>query len=257
MKLEWNWKIGDTIDLIQELDSESVDMVFADPPFNVGIKYGGGVNDKRKDYLKWSEEWIRECYRVLKPTGSFYHMNITKNLPGLLPIMDKYGFLINLIIWRHACAWGSNKRFYNKYQPIMLYAKTENYKFNTHAQRTKPFKRWGKTNGKMQGQMGDLWDDISFVYAGSIHHKEAIIRPGTNSKVHPTQMPVDLVKRAILFSTDQEDLVLDPFLGSGSTLVACKQTDRSCIGFEINPENESMYADRTMKGVLPISSFFE
>ena len=249
------WKIGDCIESIQEIPNESVDMIFADPPFNMKKEYGILTNDNRDDYFEWCDQWISECFRILKSTGSFYHMNLTRNLDNLMPIMKKYGIFQNLIIWRNVSSWGIKNRFYPKYQPIMFYSKTDNFKFNTYTQREQPFKRWGKMTGKMQGQMGDIWLDIPFVWAGSIHHKEAIIKPGTNSKVHPAQMPVGLVKRCIEFSTDKDDLVCDPFLGSGTTLEACRKTDRNCIGFEISDEWEYLYPLRSLEYQPGLSNY--
>ncbi len=257
METTQTWKIGDAIKLMKKLDNESVDMVFADPPFNVGKNYGITTNDNRLDYFDWCGQWIFECFRILKPTGSFYHMNLTKNLGKLMPIMEKYGTLRNLIIWKNVCSWGSKKQFYFKYQPIMLYSKTDDFKFNTYAQREKPFKRWGNMSGKMQGQMGDLWLDIPFVWAGSTHHPEAILKPNSNSKLHPTQAPIALIERCIMFSTDEGDLCCDPFLGSGTTLEACRRTNRNCIGYEISNEWEHLYPKRCLADIPSLTSYFE
>lgn len=250
------WEIGDCIELMRELPDNKVDLVFADPPFNVGKDYGCYTNDNRPDYFDWCKEWIFECFRVLKPTGSFYHMNLVRNLSRLLPMMDEHGELRNLIPWRNVCSWGSKRSFYSKYQPIMFYTKTNDYTFNTYAQREPLTKRWGKTSGKIQGQMGDMWMDIPFVWAGSIHHPEAILKPGTNSKLHPAQMPVKLVERAILFSTDEYDTVLDPFLGIGTSLEAGRRTNRNVIGFEINPQWEEHYPDRCKSHTPQLTTYF-
>ena len=171
-------------------------------------------------------------------------------------MMDEYGELRNLIMWKNVCSWGSKKQFYFKYQPIMFYSKTEDFKFNTYAQREKPFKRWVSMSGKMQGQMGDMWLDIPFVWAGSTQHPEAILEPGTNSKSHPAQMPVKLVERAILFSTDVGDTVLDPFLGIGATLAAGRRTNRHVMGFEINPKWGKHYPERSMAFTPLLTSYF-
>jgi len=79
----------------------------------------------------------------------------------------------------------------------------------------------------------DVWDDIPFVYAGCIHHKEAIMAPNSNSKAHPCQMPEKLAARAILFSSDQGDIVLDPFFGSGTVPVVAAKLDRRFLAVEI------------------------
>ena len=226
----------DCVNGMKQLDDESINMIFVDPPFNVGKNYGEESDDGRKDYFEWCDMWIKECFRLLKNTGSIYLMNISKNIGYIMRLMDKHGVFLNLIIWKNVCSWGSKNRFYHKHQPILFYAKTDDYYFDTYAQREKPFARWGSMSGKMQGQMWDIWLDIPFVWAGSTHHKEAILQCNSNSKAHPTQMPLDLVKRAILFSTKETETVLDPFMGSGTTAVAAKHLNRNFIGFEISKD---------------------
>lgn len=221
--------------LLRELPDESVDMVFADPPFNIGINYDS-YTDKRSDYKEWCACWIAQCYRILKPTGSFYLMTIDCHLEWKMPLMAKHGHFINLIKWKNVSAKHDKRCFWNAVQPIMLYGKTENYKFNTYAQ-TRTAKEmvmsWNKKRAaNAKYQLLDYWDDIPLVYAGSIKHKEAILKPGTKKKAHPCQMPEMLAGRAILFSTDEGDTVVDPFTGSGTTAAASEKLNRHFIGCE-------------------------
>lgn len=233
--------------MLESIDSDSIDMVFADPPFNVGMKYKG-YKDKAENYRDWCSQWISECFRVLKPTGSFYLMTIDKHLEWKLPLMARCGVFINIIKWKNVAANNDKNRFWNATQPIMLYGKTESYKFNTYAQtRTadEMVMSWNKkraTNAKFQ--LLDYWDDIPLVYAGSIKHKEAILEPGTCKKAHPCQMPEMLAGRAILFSTDENDIVLDPFSGSGTTAIAAKKLNRRFIGSEQSPEYYKLILER-------------
>lgn len=250
---------GDVLEVLQTLESESVDMVFADPPFNVGIKYAGKAsNDDRADYPEWCAAWISECFRVLKPTGTFYLMTITRHLEHLYPSMKAHGVFINQVNWRNVASTNSKRCFWNEYQPILVYGKTAEYKFNTYAQTRKIAKgnmRWGGYSTEPKGQLLDYWDDIPFVYAGSIAHSEAILRPGTNEKAHPAQMPVNLPARAILFSTDEGDLVMDPFSGSGTTWEAAEKLGRRFIGIEREAEYVSMANQRLAKARLSPSFF--
>jgi DNA modification methylase len=146
---------------------------------------------------------------------------------------------------------------------LLLYGKTEDYKFNTYAEvdmlpieRYAEYSkrwRWGGYSTQYRGQLKDRWDDIPFVYAGSISHPEAILKPGSNSKAHPCQMPVKLVGRAIMFSTDAGDLVLDPFLGSGTTTVAAKELGRRWIGIEIEEKYCQIAVERLRQEYLPLN----
>ena len=250
---------GDVLEVLQTLEGESVDMVFADPPFNVGIKYAGKAsNDDRADYPEWCAAWIAECFRVLKSTGTFYLMTITRHLEHLYPSMKAHGVFINQVNWRNVASTNSKRCFWNEYQPILVYGKTAEYKFNTYAQTRKIAKanmRWGGYTTEPKGQLLDYWDDIPFVYAGSIAHSEAILKPGTNEKAHPAQMPVNLPARAILFSTDEGDVVLDPFSGSGTTWEAAEKLGRVFIGIEREAEYVAMANQRLAKARLSPSFF--
>ncbi len=229
----------DCLEFLKEIETGTIDMVFADPPFNVGMKYRG-YKDKSDNYREWCDEWISECFGVLKNTGTFYLMTIDRHLEWKMPLMAKYGVFINLVKWRNVSAIHDKRRFWTSTQLIMVYGKTDSYIFNTYAQTRSPdemMKSWNTSrSNKMKGQLLDYWDDIPFVYAGCIKHREAILEPGTNQKAHCCQMPEMLPGRALLFSTNEGDTVLDPFSGSGTTAVACKKLKRSFIGCEISEE---------------------
>lgn len=229
------------VPFLKTLPDESVDMVFADPPFNVGIKYKGYKDTLQQEvYRSFTEQWVAECFRVLKPTGSFYLMTIDKHLEWKLPLMAKHGVFINLIKWKNHSDNHDKKRFWLTTQPIMVYGKTDQYKFNPYAQlrdRDDTIIAWDKKRqDRSKYSMIDYWDDIPFIYAGSIAHKEAILKKGTRAKQHPCQMPEMLSGRPILFSTDEGDTVLDPFLGSGTTAISCIKTNRKFIGCELSEE---------------------
>ncbi|MBE0651666.1 MAG: site-specific DNA-methyltransferase [Bacteroidales bacterium] len=229
---------GDCLEVMQTLPAESVDMIFADPPFNVGKKYGGKAgSDNRADYYEWCARWIAEGFRLLKPTGTFYLMTIARHVFKMGCEMEKHGVFVNKVEWRNVSACHSKRGFWPSTQPIVVFGKTKEFRFNTYAQRRKITQlRWGGYKTKPQGQLLDYWDDIPFVYAGSVRHPEAILRPGTNKKAHPTQMPVNLAARCILFSTNEGDTVLDPFNGSGTTGTACIKLGRNFIGVERESE---------------------
>lgn len=234
----------DCLEMLQSMDGESIDMVFADPPFNVNKKYRG-YKDKRVDYIEWCDNWIAECFRVLKYTGSFYLMTIDKHLQWKLPIMAQYGVFINLIKWKNVSATHDKRGFWKATQPIMLYGKSDQYKFNQYAQvrdDDDTVIAWNKKRrANAKNQLLDYWDDIPMVYAGSIIHKEAILEPGTRKKAHPCQMPEMLAGRAILFSTDEGDTVLDPFSGSGTTAAVCQKLGRNFRGCD----DSSVYVEQS------------
>ena len=252
--LDASLRCGDCVELMGELPDESVDMVFTDPPFNVGKKYGAAHDDRKADYREWCAEWIAECFRVLKPTGTIYLMTIARHLEWKMPLMAKHGVFVSLIPWKNVSASHDKRRYWNAYQPILCYGKTEDYKFNTYAQtRELPKPSWQDARDERQkGQLLDWWDDIPLVYAGSVVHPEAVLKPGTCQKAHPCQMPTGIVTRAMMFSSDVGDTVLDPFNGSGTTAVAAKQLNRRYIGMELNPEYVELTKKRLQQDALAL-----
>ena len=237
----------DCLTTLGRLDDESIDVVFADPPFNIGKKYNGYL-DKRDDYFEWQHKWIEECFRVLKKTGTFYLMTLDKNLPKTLHSMSQFGELLNLVKWYNVSANHNKKGFWRSTQPIAVYVKSDDYVFNTYAETRVGFKSWDpKRHGRMKGQLLDLWDDIPYVYAGSIIHKEAILKPGTRAKACLAQMPEKLPGRAIMFSSNEGDIIYDPFMGSGTTAIAAIKLGRQFLGSEISPEDYEVSKKRILK----------
>jgi DNA modification methylase len=239
------------LEILSTIEPGSADLIFADPPFNVGKKYGGSAsNDRRDDYYAWCSEWIELGFRALKPTGSFYLMTIARHVFNMGAEMSKHGVFVNKIEWRNVSATHLKRQFWPSTQPILLFGKSDAYKFNTYAQTRRIMEkniRWGGYSTGPKGQLLDYWDDIPFVYAGSVSHPEAILRPGTNEKAHPAQMPVALSDRCILFSTDTGDTVIDPFCGSGTTAVSCIKLNRIFIGIEKEEEYINLASERIAK----------
>lgn len=229
---------ADGLDFLRSLAPGSVDLVFADPPFNVGKAYGGSAkNDRMPDdeYRSWVAEWVALAWSALKDTGVLCFMTLPRYLDWQMPLMAAGGVFINLIQWRNVQAVRAPRCLWTSVQPIMVYGKTPGYTFNQYAEVRKiPLydQRYGGYSTEPKGQLLDYWDDIPFVYAGSIRHPEAVLQPGTNKKAHPAQMPVGLAVRLISFFTMHGGLVVDPFLGSGSTAVGCVRTGRSFAGAE-------------------------
>lgn len=221
-----------------EILPESVDLVFADPPFNVGKDYAGDESsDKRSDdkYYEWCEQWIGQCFRWLKPTGSFYLMTIPRHVGKMWEFMARErGVFINQIAWWNVSGLNDKRRFRAAYQPILVFGKTDEYFFELYAEECKKAHgNWSQgRNERSKRQMKDIWDDIPFVYAGSVQHPEAILKKNSNGKAHPAQMPLGLPSRAIRFSCPENGVVLDPFGGSGTTLEATERLGRTGIAIE-------------------------
>lgn len=231
---------GDALDVMRQMPDECVDLIFADPPFNVGKAY----LDQRDDYRAWVATWVSECFRLLKSHGSFYLMTLAQYLEWKMPLMAELGVFLDLIIWKNTSLQSAKERYSRSYQAIMLYSKGDEYTFHPKAEivkrdlvvRASALKKKPELAYGYPGRVGNLWDDIKFISGGCMAPKEAILCEDSKKKAHPCQMPVKLAYRAIVFSTDPDAIVFDPFVGSGSTAVASIQAGRHYIGVDISPE---------------------
>ncbi len=249
---------GDCREILPSL--EKVDLVFTDPPFNIGKDYGEAVNDNLpiEEYYQWCEEWISQCFDLLVSTGSFYLMNSQTRIGRCQVIMDKHGLFHNLIVWRHYEA-AQKDRLLRQHQDILFYSKSKDFKFDPYAQlKPRDMERdWlFKTQYRREDgdRIGDIWDDIKQLQGGACMSNEAItIGLDATKKAHRQQMPEHLAVRGILFSTDKEALVLDPFLGSGTTCYCAKKLNRKSIGIEISEKYCEIAAKRCSQSGMELN----
>ena len=224
---------GDCIKVMDSLPEESVQLVFADPPFNLNKAYNTYEDNLPfKDYMEWTKEWIKSAMRILKPDGTIMVYNIPKLLTHTAPILNEYAE------FKHWIAWNSGgKPLGRTLQPshygILFYTKSKKSKFyDVRA----PHKTCRKCNvyqkdygGKEHMrhpfgyQISDVWDDIH-----RIRHNCRRISG------HPCQLPVHLLERIILMTTDPKDMIIDPFCGGGSGVMAAKRLGRGCLGIDLD-----------------------
>ena len=223
--------VGDCCKVLSELPRDSVDLIVADPPYNIGIDYGSGQQaDRRADYDAWCERWINWCYRALKPHGSIWIISGQEHGADIDIALQNCDFAIrNRITWHETFGVQCRKKFARTSRPIYYAVKDEkNFTFNSEVV-TVPSARqevYGDKRAAAGGKiMGDVWK-ISRV-CGTF--KERV-------KGVPTQLPSELVRRIIGVSSNPGDVVLDPFLGSGTTLAVAQEMYRDGIGIELNPE---------------------
>ncbi|VAW34355.1 Adenine-specific methyltransferase [hydrothermal vent metagenome] len=228
---------GDALKLFQELPDNSVDLLIADPPYNLGKNYGNNHDFKNFDeYLDFSKIWLSESYRVLKPQGTIYVFMGVRFISYLYNIMDRelQMFFNSWICWHYTQGMGRKIGFSPRHDDILMFNKSKNYTFNLDSVRV-PQKYYRIRNNMRGANPGDVWQFSHVHYCNE------------NRQDHPTQKPEGLIERMILASSNEDDTVLDPFSGSGTTLRVCQQLNRNCIGFELNPEYITMTKDRLLK----------
>jgi site-specific DNA-methyltransferase (adenine-specific) len=251
---------GDSLQILAQIPDNTVDMCFADPPFNLDKKYGT-YKDQRavEDYLAWCERWLRELVRVTKPSGSIFVHNIPKWLTYYAGILNQIAHFRHWIAW-DAMSAPLGKTLLPAHYGILFYSKqAKGTKFFEVRAPHKTCRECGaflKDYGGKKDQMhpfgmlvSDVWTDI---------HR---IRHNKRRDPHPCQLPIHLLERLILMTTDEGDLVLDPFLGTGTTAIAAKRLSRHYIGVELDPLYTQVARDKlartqpTRYEGIPVSLF--
>jgi DNA modification methylase len=260
---------GNCLDLIECVDDASVDLVFYSPPYFDLHKYGKtegeiGHGQDMETYLRDMAALNRACARVLKPTG-----NLVINVMDLVrenrpvPLADmlvkdvaEQLLLIQKIVWFivNKMPVASPKRFCNKFEWILHLAKTDDYVFNLDAVR-EPHGKWGAIDAKKRPEKwnplgknpGNDWnfplEDDDGIQAGrrddpeSDHWDIKAHRVAGKHKLHKAAFPLSLAERAVKCWSPEGGVVLDPFVGSGTTCVAAQKHGRAWLGFELHEEN--------------------
>jgi site-specific DNA-methyltransferase (adenine-specific) len=239
---------GDSIKLLNDGPEGWVDLVFADPPFNIGYLYHG-YNDKRNtaDYLKFSKEWMAAVHRALKPSGSFYLAIGDEYAADLCVIARReLGFnLRNWIIWHYTFGQQMSKKFAKSHTHILYFTKSDSGStFNADAVRVASARQTTYADARANPK-GKLPDDTWFLRPQEAA-PHAYFEPDSDtwnvSRVcgtfneregfHGCQMPIGVLNRIILASSNPGDVVLDPFNGSGTTVVAAALLGRKYVGLE-------------------------
>jgi len=250
---------GDNLDFLVEMEKESVDLIYVDPPFFSNRNYEIASSDETdkssfKDrweggvhvYVDWMKQRVMELHRVLKPTGSFY-LHCDWHAGHYLKVMcdDIFGQknFQNEIIWCYRTGGASKKRWSRKHDSIYFYTKSSNYSFIPIKERiyyNKPF-----FTDKKDDQ-GRYYADVLPVDWWTI---KAVINVSKERLNYPTQKPEALLERIIKASSNEDDLVLDAFCGCGTSLAVAQKLGRRWIGIDVLPSAIAL----TMKRIVSIN----
>ncbi|MBI2813517.1 MAG: site-specific DNA-methyltransferase [Opitutae bacterium] len=231
---------GDCLSLLPQIEAGSVDLIFADPPFNLGKSYASGMDDAvlPDRYLLWCKQWIDECARVLKPGGSFFLYNLPKWNVAL------GAFLNERLTFRHQIAVEMtytlpiSGRLYPSHYSLLYYCKGPKpnvFSPDRVAMATCPhcfqeLKDYGGYKDKMNPEgvsLSDVWKDIS-----PVRHRKFKRRSDAN------ELSLKLLDRVITLASRPGDLVMDPFGGSGSTYAVAELKNRRWLGMELGPVDQ-------------------
>ncbi|WP_375345365.1 site-specific DNA-methyltransferase [Priestia megaterium] len=230
---------GDCLELMEDIEKESLDLIFADPPFNLDKKYESGMNDKisEQEYLRWTEEWVLKCISLLKEGGSFFVWNLPKWNIHTAQILNKYLHFRHWIAVDIKYTLPIKNKLYPAHYSLLYYTKGD--RPNTFNEQRLPLEVCRHCAGDIHDYGGykhklnplginisDVWDDIS-----PVRHSKYKTR-GSN------ELSLKLLERVLSIASKEGDTVFDPFGGSGTTYIAAEILKRNWIGIELgNTDN--------------------
>jgi len=221
---------GDCIELLGRIKKPFADLIFADPPFNIGYQYDLYKDKVKKDkYIAWTKDWMTVCKNVLKPHGSFYIAIGDEYAANVKLIADELKLeMRNWIIWHYTFGQQMKNKFARAHTHIFYFVKDKkNFTFNDYAVRVPSDRQliYNDKRANLKGKMpNDVWNQYSRV-CGTFKEREGW---------HPCQMPENLLARIVAASSNTGDVVLDPFNGSGTTTVVAYQLGRRYVGIDIS-----------------------
>ena len=241
----------DVFRLLDWLPGRSVDLIFADPPYNLSKSYRRTAfrHVSSAEYEEWLESWVSKLPRLLKPTGSLYVCGDWRCSTAMHRVLERHFVVRNRIMWEREKGRGAKKNWKNCSEDIWFATASHRYVFNVDAVKLKrrviaPYtdersspKGWDQSpEGRYRvTHPSNLWTDLTVPFWSVPENTD-----------HPTQKPEKLLARIILASSDPGGVVFDPFLGSGTTSVVAKKLNRHYIGVEID-ETYSCLAEKRLK----------
>lgn len=238
----------DSLQALTHMKSGSVDMVFADAPYNINKDFGNNRDtwESAEAYISWCERWIDECMRVLKPGGTIYVMAATQYMPRIdVYVSGKYNVL-SRIIWAYDSSGVQARRMFGSlYEPILManHSAKAGYVFNGADILVEA--KTGAERGLIDYRKTPPAPYGTQKLPGNVWHFNRVRYRMPEYENHPTQKPEALLERIILASTNAGDIVLDPFSGSFTTSTVAVRLGRRAIGMELNDEYYEMGLRRT------------
>ena len=235
--------VGDAIEVMRGLPQRSIDLVCADPPYNLGKNYGNTIDKKEhRQYEDFTRDWLQSVDRVLKDNGTIYVFMGVRFISQLYLILEEMGLSFNgWITWHYTQGMGRTKGFSPRHEDILYFVKGKYPTFNLDDIRI-PQKYYRERNNMKGANPGDVWQ-FSHVHYCSQERED-----------HPTQKPEGVLERMIRASSNPGDVVLDPFVGSGTTCKVARSLGRHWIGIDTNPDYISISEKRIAHSITLFDS---
>lgn len=246
--------IGDAVIWLSSLEAESVDLLFADPPYNIK-KAEWDSFQSQEQYVQWSLRWIEQAARVLKPDGTLYICGFSEILADIkLPAL-RYFEGCRWLVWHYKNKANLGSDWGRSHESILHFRKSRKFTFNVddvripYGNHTLKYPEHPQAESSQYGRGSDDKNRVWRPHPKGAKPRDVIEIPTTCNGMHektqhPTQKPEELLRKLVLASSNADDLIVDPFLGSGTTAVVAEQLGRKWKGCDISPEYSQWAAQR-------------
>ncbi len=245
--------LGDSIEWLRNLDTGSAGLIFADPPYNIK-KAEWDTFESQQEYVAWSVRWIEQAARVLKPDGTLYVCGFSEILADLRLPASRFFKGCRWLVWHYKNKANLGDDWGRSHESILHFRKGHEFTFNVdkvripYGEHTLKYPVHPQAETSQYGK-GANKDRIWHPHPLGAKPKDVLEIPTTCNGMHektphPTQKPEELLRKIVLASSSVGDVVMDPFLGSGTTAVVAEQLKRQWKGCDLNPDYCQMAADR-------------
>ncbi len=231
--------LGDSLEIMKNMAEKSVDLIFADEPYNIGKNFGNNIDhwETTEEYVEWNKKWIFEAMRILKDNGTMYIMTSTQYMPYVDIFIQKNFNVVSRIIWNYDSSGVQSKKYFGSlYEPILMTTKSKNAKYTFNHQDILVEAKTGAKRKLMDYRATPPRPYNSKKVPGNVWNFNRVRFRMEEYEDHPTQKPEKLLERIILASSNKNDIVFDPFGGSFTTSAVAKKLGRKSVSIDLNPE---------------------
>ena len=240
--------LGDCLEVLKSMKSNSVNLIFADAPYNIGKDFGNNSDkwESVQAYVDWCKEWIDECLRVLCDNGTMYFMTATQHMSYLdVYVSEKYNVLCR-IVWTYDSSGVQSKKMYGSlYEPILMINKSAKSKYVFNHEDILVEAKTGAKRKLIDYRKNPPQPYSTEKVPGNVWEFSRVRFKMDEYENHPTQKPESLLERIIKASSNPGDVVLDPFSGSFTTSAVAVKLGRVAVGIDLNEEYFEMGLRRT------------
>ncbi len=221
---------GDSLELLKGIKDKTIDLIFIDPPYNIGKDFGNNKDEweSTEKYIEWCKKWIDECFRILKDDGTFYFMTATQFMCYLDTYVQSKYHVLSRIIWSYDSSGVQSKKIFGSlYEPILMTCKSSSSKYTFNYNDILVDAPTGSKRKLIDYRKTPPQPYSSKKLPGNVWNFSRVRFLMDEYENHPTQKPESLLERIIKASSNEGDIVLDAFSGSFTTSAVAKWEDRN------------------------------